>query len=72
LAVQRVSAEVTGGMQEITAGIREISAAVDNVRDIAGRIGALGESLNAELLQFRTAEENGTSAELSEADNPPV
>ncbi len=53
-AVEQVSEQVRGGMKEIADGIHEISSAVGNVLSIAGRLGELGESLNSELVKFKT------------------
>ncbi len=52
--VRRVSTEVRGAMAEISGGMREISTSVQNVLDIAEKLGTLGESLNQELRQFKT------------------
>jgi len=62
ITVRQVSAEAHGGMQEITAGMREISQAVGNVLAIAARLGELGESLDRELLRFKTETDETTAA----------
>ncbi len=61
-AVRRVTTEAHSGMQEITAGMREISQAVGNVLAIAERLGELGESLDRELLRFKTETDEASAA----------
>jgi methyl-accepting chemotaxis protein len=53
--LKRVSSEVAGGMSEISTGTREISTAMKDVLSNAGRLGEIGESLNADLSGFKTA-----------------
>jgi methyl-accepting chemotaxis protein len=52
--VQRISSEVRDGMAEIAHAIADISASVANVQSIAQRLGGTGESLNREIMKFKT------------------
>ena len=51
-----IAQHVNHGMIEITGGIEEIANAIDHVMKGAERLGSLSESLNLELMKFRTAE----------------
>jgi methyl-accepting chemotaxis protein len=53
--LRRVSTDVASGISEISTGTKEISTAMKDVLQNAGRVGSLGESLNAELSGFKTA-----------------
>ncbi len=55
--LKRISDEVDGGMREITIGIGEIAATAGELLEDAERLGAAGESLNAEVSRFKTVEE---------------
>jgi methyl-accepting chemotaxis protein len=57
--LKRISDEVDGGMREITVGIKDIAATAGALLEDSARLGATGESLNAEVSRFKTASQAG-------------
>ena len=54
MIMQQVTGNVRSGISDIQSGMSEIGASTSNVRDVATRLGELGETLNTSLIGFKT------------------
>ena len=54
MIMQKVTGQVRSGISDIQAGMNDIDASATNVRDVATRLGELGETLNVSLTGFKT------------------